>query len=30
MKVVLDEKLKAYMNEKGQKDIVLYADACNT
>ncbi len=30
MKVILDEKLKAYMNEKGQRDIVLYADMCST
>ena len=30
MKIVLDDKLKDYMEEKGQKDIILYADMCNT
>lgn len=30
MKVVLDNKLKEYMKEKNQKDIVLYTDMCNT
>lgn len=30
MKVILDKKLKDYMNEKGEKDIVLYTDMCNT
>ena len=30
MKIVLEDKLKDYMNEKGEKDIVLYADMCNT
>lgn len=30
MKVVLDKKLKDYMNGKGEKDIVLYTDMCNT
>lgn len=30
MKVILDDKLKEFMDEKDQKDIVLYAEMCNT
>lgn len=30
MKVVLDKKLRDYMNEKEEKDIILYTDMCNT
>lgn len=30
MKIILENKLKEYMEEKGKKDIVLYAEMCNT
>ena len=30
MNVRLDDKLKEYMDEKALKDIVLYAEMCNT
>lgn len=30
MRIVLDTKLKEYMVEKNQRDIVLYSDMCNT
>lgn len=30
MKVILEEKLKVFMNQKEQRDIVLYAQMCNT
>lgn len=30
MNVILDKKLKEYMNELGQKDLVLYVDMCST
>ena len=30
MKVILDKKLKEYMNELGLKDLVLYIDMCST
>lgn len=30
MKVILEDKLKAFMNQKEQRDIVLYAQMCNT
>ena len=30
MKVILEDKLKDYMNEKDLKDIVVYPEVCNT
>lgn len=30
MKIILEDKLKDYMNTKELKDIVLYSDMCNT
>ena len=30
MNVILDEKLKEYMDEKNQRDIVLEIEMCNT
>lgn len=30
MQVVLNDKLKEYMEEKGKKDIVVSLVACNT
>lgn len=30
MNVILEDKLKEYMDEKDLKDIVLYAEMCNT
>lgn len=30
MKVILEDKLKDYMEEKGLKDIAVYAEMCNT
>lgn len=30
MKVILEDKLKVFMNQKEQRDIVLYAQMCNT
>lgn len=30
MNIILEDKLKDYMEEKELKDIVLYAEMCNT
>lgn len=30
MNIILEDKLKDYMEEKALKDIVLYAEMCNT
>lgn len=30
MKVIMSYNLKEYMNEKGQKDLVLFLGACST
>lgn len=30
MEIVLKNKLKEYMQEKGKKDIVLFVDMCST
>lgn len=30
MKIIMSNSLKDYMNEKGQKDLVLYIGMCGT